>query len=402
MNSVRVIGLVLAFAFAVMLAGPGWVAVAGTAASTEARALWVARDRMASEASIREFVALAKQANMNILLVQVDGRGEAYYHSKILPQAGAVSAAFDPLAAAIREGHKAGLEVHAWINALTVGSFGWRHPSAKHVVNAHPDWVMVDQAGRSLLSYTRPQGEALPTMFLEPGLPSVREFVRDVAVEVARNYDVDGIHLDFVRYPNRNFGYGPANREAFRKLAGVDPVEIANNPAQLRQSLGNARFYELRDRWDEWRRDQITALVRQVYQGLAVAAPRLKVSAAVYPDLQDARSQRFQDWPAWLEEGIVDFAAVMAYDGEPLVVEYQVKTAASKAAGRHVYGGLGLYKLGGDADKLSEEIRRVRSTGAAGVAIFDYATLRDNPAFLEALRNGAFAEPAAVPPMPWK
>lgn len=369
---------------------------------TEARALWVVRDRMTSEAGIREFVELAKQANMNILLVQVDGRGEAYYHSRILPEAGAVSAGFDPLAVAVREGHRAGLEVHAWINALTVGSFGWRHSSPKHVVNAHPDWVMVDQTGRSLLSYARPQGEVLPAMFLEPGLPPVRDFVRDAAVEVAKNYDVDGIHLDFIRYPNRNFGYSPANRETFRQLTGTDPATIANDPARLRQALGNGRFYRLRDQWDQWRREQLTAMVRQVYRGVEAVNSHVKVSAAVYPDLQDARSQRFQDWPAWLEEGIVDFVAVMAYEAEPLVVEYQVKTAVAMADGRQVYGGLGLYKLGGDANRLSEEIAKVRGAGAAGVAIFDYATLRDNRGFLETLRAGVFAEPAAVPGMGWK
>lgn len=370
----------------------------------EARGLWVVRDALAEPTSIDAFLNLAHEAGFNMLLVQVNGRAEAYYRSNVVPRVAALPEGFDPLAYLLEGARERGLEVHAWVNAFTAGMLQTRPSSRQHVLSRHPEWVTYDQAGRSLWDYGAEITDLdLPAFMLDPGLPEVQDFVVSMVVELVERYDVDGIHLDYVRYPDTRFGYHPQVRRRFQERLGVDPLWLHGEEGRLlRQSWGDDTVNKVMQAWNEWRRQQVTGLVRRVYQEVTARKPWVKVSAAVYADRQSARERVLQDWEQWLKEGIVDAVVPMAYLPDEQWVATQLREAVNRSGERHVYGGLGAYRVENDLTLLRRLVSRARRARTQGIVLFSYATLRDHPEMTRLLRDELFAVSALVPEMPWK
>jgi uncharacterized lipoprotein YddW (UPF0748 family) len=220
------------------LAGPV-VALPARAAAPPFRGLWVPRWGLTDPAWVDRMVDDAARAGFTDLFVQVDGRGEAYYRSELLPPAEGLDG-YDPLAAILKLGHARGLQIHAWINAFTVGLPGRTPPSALHPLNAHPDWVTHDAKGQSLLGWAPDRAQRnLVGYFLDPGLRPVQDFVAAVVAEVAERYPVDGIHLDYIRYPGTEFGYHPSVRAEFAERYGSDPLDLPAGLGRLAPPAGH-------------------------------------------------------------------------------------------------------------------------------------------------------------------
>ncbi|HYQ88351.1 MAG TPA: family 10 glycosylhydrolase, partial [Candidatus Binatia bacterium] len=259
-------------------------------AEEETRALWVVRYSLTSIGSVERVVEIADQMNMNTLLVQVRGRGDAYYPSEVAPRAEELESMprdYDPFTRLIERAHAQGLEVQAWINCYLVWSAGRLPSSPLHVVNAHPDWIAVRSDGRKLVEMVPEefQDEKVEGMYLAPGNPEVRRHLRDVVREIVTHYHVDGIHLDYVRNPEPDVGYDAGTRTAFMREFGIDPVSFASSPdSSLLTRVGTEGIADLRARWMQWQRDQVTAFVRDVRNDLDLINPKLKLTAAVIAD----------------------------------------------------------------------------------------------------------------------
>jgi uncharacterized lipoprotein YddW (UPF0748 family) len=202
---VLAVGRAVALAVGLAAAGPAAPAVAAPPAGEETRALWVVRHAITTPGRVDQVVEIASQLNINTLLVQVRGRGDAYFQSEITPRAedlGATSPDFDPLERMIRRAHAAGLEVQAWINVYLVWSAGEPPRSPLHVVNAHPEWISVRADGQRLVEMLPEDFEEqkLEGMYLAPGNPEVKRHLREIVREIVTKYEIDGIHLDYVRY----------------------------------------------------------------------------------------------------------------------------------------------------------------------------------------------------------
>lgn len=351
------------------------------------RGLWVVRHALRDAASIDQVIALAREVGADTLFVQVNGRMEAYYESALLPKATNVAPGFDPLAHVLARAREAGLQVHAWINAFTAGMLTEVPASADHVLNRRPDWVTVDRNGRSLWDYSWQEAQALvPARMLDPGVPEVQRFVVNVVLEVADKYAVDGIHLDYVRYPSRRFGYHPESVRRFAERHGFDPMELEQNAPAFAAANGRDELLRRLALWDDWRRGQVTQLVETLASELRSRG--VLFSVAVGADADDAVTERLQDWPGWMERRLVDAVVVMAYSADTERVEAQVVKAVDlgERFGVPVYGGVGAYLLGGDAQLLRRQLAAVREAGAAGAAVFSYGTLVEQPQLSQGLR----------------
>ena len=343
------------------------VAAEPDAGGGEIRALWVTRDYLRSRNQIDEFIDRAQKYNFNTVFVQVRGRGEAFYNSNIEPKA-LLKEDFDPLAYTISKGHQAKLKVHAWLNAYYVWSY-WKKPAAPdHVLNRHPDWVMADKNGKSLMQYSWDEitGAGIEGYYLSPGIPAVNNYLYDVYMEVVRKYDVDGIHFDYIRYPSA-----------------------------------------LREGWYGRRADAVSDLVRRVYLSVQKESPHVLVSAAVFPNLVQAKVDNGQAWADWLEEGIVDFVVPMAYGTNTARVRYQIIRAARNSRGRFVVAGLGAYV--NSAASIIEKVNTLKTAkrqqylnNLKGVVLFSYDELKDKAAYWEKLKRFIFPTPVALPKFPWK
>jgi uncharacterized lipoprotein YddW (UPF0748 family) len=399
------VAVVGAVASAVMAAlGPA-PACAAPPAGQETRALWVVRHAVSTPGRVDAVVDLAEQMNINTLLVQVRGRGDAFDKSDLVPPAETLETApagFDPLERMIERAHARGLEVQAWINVYLVWSAGALPRSPQHVVNAHPGWISVRADGRRLVEMVPEDFEEqrIEGMFLAPGNPAVRKYLRDVVHEIVSKYKVDGIHLDYVRYPEPGVGYDPPTRTAFERQYGVDPIDIDQPDSLLLKVVGADRIPDLRARWIQWKKDQITGLVRDLRGDLDVSGRNLKLTAAVIADQSAALNRYLQDWPEWLREGIIDAAIPMAYGTKTPVVEQQIAAAMAIPTERHVYAGIALYNEG--ARDAVEKIRRARKLGVDGIALFSYDSLAGRAGYARQIRSSVMPTPTARTEMKWR
>jgi uncharacterized lipoprotein YddW (UPF0748 family) len=365
-------------------------AAAARGAPREVRGLWVVRTALASPASVSAMVASAREAGVNTLIVQVRGRGDAYYISRLEPRAPALAAqpaSFDPLAAVLREARAAGLAVHAWVNVNLVADAGAPPSDPLHVVNRHPEWLMVpmdlapsigDPRGRSfvktLASWTRSQAAAVEGLYASPITRGPADHVVEVVGDLVARYAVDGVHFDYVRYPGAAFDYSQAALREFRDEVAPEVSSQDREALDRRQRARPLVWTEMYpQRWNAFRRDRLTSLVGRLRRVVAEHRPAAIVSAAVVPDAQVAVGSKFQDWPAWAGGGVVDVLCPMTYATELGVFRQQVESARDAARGRPVWAGIGAYRL--SADEALDQIREARALGVDGVLLFSYDSL---------------------------
>lgn len=354
----------------------------------EVRGLWVVRTTLTAPERIRTMVADADAAGFNTLLVQVRGRGDAYYTSRWEPRAEALSdGTFDPLALVLEEAHARGMAVHAWVNTHLVWSGPGLPASPLHLVNHRPDWLAAPRSlarrlGRmdpfepgyteALHRYALDNPQTVEGMYSSPSHPGVQERVYDVWMDLAERYELDGIHFDYVRFPSSDFDYSSGALDRFRNW-----VAPRLTPERLR-ALDDAYRIDpfaftdaLPGPWGEFRRTQVTDLVERVYHGVKARRPDLVVSAAVFSNVQDAYQSRFQDWRRWLDEDIVDVVVPMAYTPRADLFSRQVREAAVSAGHRdRVWAGIGAYLNG--VDGTLEKIDLARREGVGGLVLFSY------------------------------
>jgi uncharacterized lipoprotein YddW (UPF0748 family) len=374
------------------LAAAGGAPPGGRKAAREVRALWVVRTSITSPAAVTKLVADAKAAGINTLLVQVRGRGDAYYRSRLEPRAASLKGApesFDPLSFVLSRAHAAGMKVHAWINTHLVCDANDLPADPSHVFREHPDWLGVprrlaaelasldpdDPRYRDrLVRFAKANSAELEGIFTEPAHPAVQDHLEAVFLDIASRYDVDGIHFDFVRYPNPDFSYSRTALERFRAAveAGMTEEEkkLAADAAKGRPLLYTERYPEA---WNRFRRDQITGLVERIATAVRARKPRIVIGAAVFANEEDAYHSRFQDWKTWLKRGLLDVVCPMAYTSDTGVWKRQIAAARSFAASKQVWAGIGAWRQS-PASSL-EKVRAGRQLGVDGLVFFSYGQM---------------------------
>ena len=362
----------------------------------EVRAAWITtaygldwpRTRATSEASrqrqqaeLIEMLDKLKAANFNTILFQARTRGDVLYRSDIEPMNSVLTGkkygdpGYDPLAFAIEECHKRGMECHAWMVTLPLGNR--KHASylgKRSVTKTHPD--LCAAYGRQ--------------WYLNAGNPRTKEYLMSLVREVVTRYDVDGVHFDFLRYPEgaRRF----PDRYDYRKH-------------------GKGRSLE------QWRRDNLTEILRYIYKEVKELKPWVKVSTSPVGKYRDtsrypsrgwnAFHAVFQDVQGWLGEGIQDQIYPMMYfrgnNFYPFALDWQ-----EQSNGRHVIPGLGIYFLhpsegNWDLDEIERQINFVRAEKMAGEAHYRAAFLldMDEQGLYDVLKEEYYACPALQPAMPW-
>jgi uncharacterized lipoprotein YddW (UPF0748 family) len=279
-------------------------------AQPEIRAVWLDRGTIVRARGLSGLTAVfdrLAQAGINTVFFETINAGYPIYPSSIAPQQNPLIRGWDPLASAVKLAKERGIEIHAWVWAFAAGNqrhnevIGLKSDYPGPVLAAHPDWAGYDNRGRPI-----PQGQGKP--FFDPANPQVREYLLNIYEEIATRYDVDGIHLDYIRYPfqdpkaNRTYGYGKAAREQFQQLTGVDPTKISPNQG------------EIWNKWTAFRTNQIDSFVAQTSQRLRAKKPNLIISAAVFPLPQAERIQKLQqNWELWARRGDVDLIVPMTY-----------------------------------------------------------------------------------------
>lgn len=348
----------------------------------EIRAFWVARWELSSPEACNKLIRTSTEYGFNALVVQVRGRGDALYNAAYEPRSELLDgqpADFDPLGLLVDEGHKAGLQIHAWINANYTWGSAELPKSPEHIVNKHPDWLM--RTNENVVNMTG--GDDVEGAYTCPSSDDFREHLKSIYLDVVNKYDVDGVHFDFIRYPSTRFCYcdrclSKFGDEIAGRLKPEERIAVSNLPER------NAITFAFPKAWDDFRRSQINKLVYTVYDAVKKAKPRIVVSAAVFPNYYDAYNHRFQDWKQWMKDGKIDLLCPMAYAKTTETFAKDIKDAVDSSNGVPVCAGIGSWQI--PAESTVEKIRKARELKTAGFCLFAYSagkeeywkTLREN------------------------
>ena len=292
------------------------------------KALWVVRDKITTKSAIDDLMADATTRGIHDVVVQVRGRGDAYYASKLEPRSETLADdGFDPLAHLVRAGAAVGVRVHAWGNVF----FVWSSPegalpkAAEHLVRGHPDWLLRPGG----VKYLDPVGGSdWEGIYIDPKNGEAREHTLTVFTDIVSRYRVEGFHYDYVRYPQVTYADSSEDGAA------------------------------------------VTALVSEGAKRLRKARPGIVISAAVFPDPDIARERVLQRWPEWARTGLVDLLCPMAYRRDTAEVARVLGRARAAAPKTRMWGGLMAYA--GERALLREQVRAAEHAGCEGAILFAY------------------------------
>jgi len=326
------------------------------------RALWVTRYDYRTEADVNRAIDRCADLGFDTVLFQVRGNATVFYPSRLEPWAEQLEwkdPGFDPLQVALDRAHQRGLSLHAWVNVMPAW-WGMRLPThSDHIYFKRPEWFWYDQRG---------QRQPLCDRFyvsLNPCLPPVREYLVAIMTEIVAGYAIDGLHLDYLRFPNeapavpagsdRDYPRDPGSVSLFERATGQTPEK---DPAE----------------WSRWRSDQVTRLLREIRTAVKRRAPDVLLSAAVGPDPERAL-EHFQDVRTWLAEGLLDVVFPMNYTADEGLFTRRLEHWGDLAAQTHLV--LGMMIATGDVQARRRQLIEV-SAGHRAFAVFAYGGLFDS------------------------
>jgi len=337
------------------------------------RAIWVTRYDYKSADDVKQIVADCADAGFNAILFQVCGNGTSFYKSNFEPWAEEFNfedPGFDPLALAIDLAHERDVALHAWVNVMPA----WRGPDPPahpdQLYNKHPDWFWYDKDGnRQPLNHKVGEHERGWYASLNPCLPEVRDYLVGVFRDIASNYDIDGLHMDYVRFPNERVVPGETIPDYPR-----DARTLALYKADTGLTPG-----ENADVWNQWRARQVTRLVTAIHAMLRESNPHAILSAAVTSVPNRGAQSYFQDARTWVSDGVLDAAIIMNYSGNVNVFRERLKEWTPFQGEARIVPGLSIGRLSGDtgaeaAEKVKQEIDIARAT-TGSFCVFAYASL---------------------------
>jgi uncharacterized lipoprotein YddW (UPF0748 family) len=348
-----------------MFAATVGFAETNSAGAREFRATWIHSGYGIEGWGWDKTVAVLASNNFNAIIPNLLWGGLAHYPSKLLPVSPRVKQEGDQVAECLQACRKYGIQMHVW--------------KVNHNLSTAPKEFVEKMRGAGR---TQKDRDGKDVDWLCPSHDENFALERDSMLEVVREYDVDGIHFDYIRYPDRNACFCNGCRERFEKAAGV---KIGKWPRDVLEGEQAAKFAD-------WRREQITRLVRAVSADAHKIKPNIKVSAAVWGAWKVTRESIGQDTKTWIDAGYLDFACPMNYESDDEafaeLIRKQVEATNHKIP---LYIGIGAHKLSGP-EQLARQIQMSRELGGDGFVVFNL-TEKLATKFLPQLVEGAITLP---------
>jgi len=361
----------------------------------DTRCLWIVRESMYTEKMINSALVYAYQSGYNIVFIQVRGRGHAFYNSEIVPKHPKIDPEFDPLDYAVTLGHALGIEVHAWVNSYILWSSKTPPENLKHLYHTHKEWTEANIHGKmdSQINLSAPQSPQWEGIYLSPIHPDVNPYLLSVFSEIINSYDIDGIHLDYIRFQDEVYGYNKVGMKEFEKIYDINPRDIVRGIISPRFGWSQEFVDSMYIAWDSFRKNAITELVSNLYNEIHKPGQHMKLSAAVKPNIIDAKYRWYQEWDKWVKNGIIDFVVPMNYYKEIREFNNSVQIMKSNLIPEElemVIIGVSTYNQ--DAQSAADKILLARLNGFRGVSIFSWDSHKNNLDWFHPI-NDALGQP---------
>ena len=288
---------------------------------------------------------------------------------------------FDVLEAWTSEAHKRGIKVHTWFESFYVGN---KPPelNPKSILAVQPTWQNRTKQKVDYDGYVSHPNEH-NGYFLDPANPEVTNFILALISEIVTRYNVDGVNIDYVRYPNiakenynNQWGYTPFAREEFKQVFEVDPVEI-----EPKTKLWND--------WCEYRQDKITSYVQKA--SIIVRSKKKTITAVIFPDYRISLQTKHQDWTRWVDKKYLDGITPLILTSDDELAKTMLEEIKRKTGNdAKVYPGLFAGFIESDPEDLLKQIHIIRKLKLNGIILFDWAHL--NSKYINVLKTSAFKE----------
>lgn len=305
--------------------------------------------------SVEPMVNRLAQAGFNLIIPLVkSGDGYVNYHSKIekvRPQ----FKEWDPLSLIVQKAKNVGIKVHPWMCVF-------KENENSTIIQKNQTLRMVNLEGK-------------PTPWVCPANEEVQEYELNLYREVMDNYDVDGVHMDYIRYDSEDVCFCERCRSRFKKETGVDPIEIKRDLQYLSHLNRKHPFWA---QWIEWRVKWITKFVEKLSKLTKVKDKKL--SAAVFMEYPECIPHIGQDWIDWVERKLIDYAFPMTYTNSLLMLKRRTKSHLAQVKDAcSLWEGLGKESSRSSLDTkaLIKQAKICREEGAEGIVLFSYAALTD-------------------------
>ncbi|MFN2341078.1 MAG: glycoside hydrolase family 10 protein [Halanaerobium sp.] len=340
------------------------------------RAFWLDSGTLArteGREGVEELLDSAAEANFNLIFPETFYKGISLIPDNELftQDPRFKSWQEDPLQVLIEEAQVRNMEVHPWVwvfNENTSGSPG-------RILTKNPEWANINKDGE-IVSYHN-------SSWLSPARDDVKEFLQQRYIYLVENYDLAGINLDYIRFPEEyrgSFGYDQVSVQKFKEKYKLDPFQIESGSSEF--SL-----------WNQYRENLVTEMVRETSEKLRRIDPNLFISADVIPGREEARYRALQNWSHWLREGYLDFVLPMTYT-ENLFSELSSWIEEDrKQISAPLYAGVSVFKL--TPDQMINQIEEINQINPNGHSLFAAAHLTESD--YQTLTQGVFSTPARLP-----
>ena len=330
---------------------------------------------MVSKKGIDKVLSFAKDNNYNHLFVQVRGRGDAYYTSRIVPRTHLLANTdFDPLKYIIKQARYENIAIHAWINLYYLWSSSDPPSQSDHLLYTQPEWldtkypdnILVEETLEAMSVNRKKFGEGF---YLSPTHPEVDAHLQHVVTELIQNYKLDGIHFDYIRYHAKGWGLNPVGLKMYLNQS----VTVPGLPVlKVKEKLT----------FDDFKRKAITNFIKKASTRIKAYQPYCIVSAAVKPNLYSARKEFGQEWDVWLSGRYVDWAVPMNYASNIDNFDRNIQIIKDNIPEQYlerIIMGIAVYNQ--KPRSAGQKIYYTGKNNFGGVSIFSYTVFKNKPSY---------------------
>lgn len=255
---------------------------------------------------------------------------------------------FDPLGYAVEKAKKYHIEIHAWVTVFVITPHDLWKLQENHAYYQKPEWVTYNRSGQMMPNNVQ-EGA-----FFDPGVPAYRDYFLNVASDIVSNYDIKGIQFDYIRYPDSSYGFNPIAVEEYSKAENIS--------------------------FQEWKQQQVSTFVNQMYVQLKNINPKLEVSAAVIAKQDKAIYKYSQNWPLWLSEKYIDRVYLMAYNTSNRTFTRLIENAAKIKESKKMVIVVRAWPSGKSypVSQINEKVRITRQYHFKNFGFYSYSGMVEN------------------------
>lgn len=357
---------------------------------SELRGVWI-RPVCKTKEDVVYVVSKLADAGINNIFLETYYHGMTIFPSRTMVKYGFVEQNpifenFDVLKTFIEEAHKRNIKVNAWFETFYVGN---KRPEAnkKSILSVCPDWSNLTKKSYDSEKPVQCSSEH-NGYFLDPANPEVQTFLLKLACEMIYEYQIDGINMDYIRFPQavipnkagsevNTWGYTRYAREEFKSIYGVDPITLTPED----------NYWQA---WNDYRRGKVTAFVRRLSK--ICRSNKVCLTAVIFPNKYTALENKHQDWEVWTANDYIDGFTPLFLTCDPVTAADMMRGVIRyKNSKTRLYAGLFIAFMNGSDSDLVRQVHEARKLKIDGFSIFDYAHFQDN--YINTLKESISTQP---------